>query len=231
MFRASGSFFSESTRNSLALPEATLPQTQTWIYWIGVRAQSLTEQLRLEPRLSLTHLVNVHVFRVLPSSQRNQGLGDNHDVEPSKPAQGRDGRKRREVRTRLNHLCVRWWTKTRPDGRPIGDCGQADCHPSVLVPIVMEHGWLDRQQVRSCSDGHLLLEPTGAASTAHEHEGVFRVRLQPRDQLPLQAARDLQALLVVEDLKASGMWVIRKLMLKPQSGVKTESRLENLNGA
>lgn len=100
---------------------------------------------------------------------------------------------------------------------------------------MVEHSWLDLEQVRSCSDGHLLLEPTGAASTAHEHEGIFCVWLQPCDQLPLQTAWDLQALLAVEDLKASQMWLIRKQTDAEASvwceRVKTQSRLENLNGA
>lgn len=68
---------------------------------------------------------------------------------------------------------------------------------------MMEHRWFDLQQVWSRSDGHLLLEPTGAVSTTHEHKGIFCIRLQPSDQLPLQVAWNLHALLVVEDLEAS----------------------------
>lgn len=97
-----------------------------------------------------------------------------------------------------------------PDGRPLGDPGQADCHSATLLPIVTVRRRSGLQQVRSCSDGHLLLEPSGAVSTTHEHEGILRIGLQPGDELPLQAAWNLHALLVVEDLEAWWRWSFRK---------------------
>lgn len=96
-----------------------------------------------------------------------------------------------------------------PDGRPLGDRGQADRHSATLLPIMAVQRRSGLQQVRSCSDGHLLLEPSGAVSTTHEHKGIFRIRLQPGDELPLQAAWNLHALLVVEDLEAWWRWSFR----------------------
>lgn len=59
---------------------------------------------------------------------------------------------------------------------------------------------LGLEQVGRRADGHLLLQAPGAAAAAHQHEGVLRVRLQTRDQLPPLVARHLHAVLVVQDL-------------------------------
>lgn len=68
---------------------------------------------------------------------------------------------------------------------------------------MMVHSWFHLQQVWSCSDGHLLLEPAGTVSTTHQHKGIFCIWLQPRDQFPLQVPLNLNAVLVVQDLEPS----------------------------
>lgn len=97
-----------------------------------------------------------------------------------------------------------------PDGRALRDPGQADGRSAALLPITMLQRWFDRQQVRGGPDGHLLLEPAGAVSARHQHKGIVCIRLQPSDQLPLQGAWNLHALLVVEDLEASSTRLFRR---------------------
>lgn len=104
-----------------------------------------------------------------------------------------------------------------PYRRSIGDSGQADCHLATLLHIVMVHSWFYLQQVWSCSDGHLLLEPAGTVSTTHQHKGIFCIWLQLSDQFSLQVPWNLNTLLVVQDLEPSSMLhlVIRRFTRVP----------------
>lgn len=96
-------------------------------------------------------------------------------------------------------------SQTNKQHRPYGgisrDLGKTDGHSATLFHIVRVSSWFHLQQVWSSSDGHLLLEATGAVSPAHQHKGILRIWLQLCDQLPLQVALNLHTLLVVEDLK------------------------------
>lgn len=69
----------------------------------------------------------------------------------------------------------------------------------------MVSSWFHRQEVRSRSDGDLLLEAAGAIPSAHEHKRIIGVWLQLCDQLPLQVALNLHTLLVVQNLQQDGV--------------------------
>lgn len=85
--------------------------------------------------------------------------------------------------------------------------GQCDGEFATLLWILFVKGRFGGEQVRGGSDGDLLLQSTGAVPSAHQHKGVIRVRLQARDQLPLQVTLHLDALLVIQDLTAGGAQV------------------------
>lgn len=90
----------------------------------------------------------------------------------------------------------------RPYGNPSGNPGKTEGYSSTFIHIMLFLSRPHLQQVWSCSNGHLLLEATCTVSPAHQHKGIISVRLQLRNQLPFQVAEHLNALLVVQDLKA-----------------------------
>lgn len=85
--------------------------------------------------------------------------------------------------------------------------GQCDGEFAALLWILFVKGRFGGEQVRGGTDGDLLLQSAGAVPSAHQHEGVIRVRLQACDQLPLQVALHLDALLVIQDLTAGAAQV------------------------
>lgn len=106
-------------------------------------------------------------------------------------------------RTKCKHSQLFFVLEHRPDRSSSRDLRQTDGHSATLLYIVLVSSWFRLQQVRSRPDGNLLLETAGAVPPAHQHEGIFGIWLQLCDQLPLHVARDLDALLVVQDLKTA----------------------------
>ncbi len=94
-----------------------------------------------------------------------------------------------------------------PDKGAVVHFGQCDGEFATLLWILFVKGRFGGEQVRGGADGDLLLQSAGAVPSAHQHEGVIRVRLQARDQLPLQVALHLDALLVIQDLTAGAAQV------------------------
>lgn len=85
--------------------------------------------------------------------------------------------------------------------------GQCDGEFAALLWVLFMVGWFGGEQVWGSADGDLLLKSASAVPSAHQHKGVISVRLQPCDQLPLQVALHLNALLVIQDLAAGGAQV------------------------
>lgn len=94
-----------------------------------------------------------------------------------------------------------------PDKGAVVHFGQCDGEFAALLWILFVKSRFGGEQVRGGADGDLLLQSAGAVPSAHQHKGVIRVRLQVRDQLPLQVALHLDALLVIQDLTAGGAQV------------------------